>query len=329
MTSRNYAIHALHALHGLLLSATTLILVAPAKAFSPYPRAAWYPRPVVAPYPAFHVQPQHPQMFAYARPQVAYAAPRSIKPERARSQEKASRAAAGTKIEVSKPDKQPESNGIQAESNKQAFVDRLRPIIEKENRRLRKLKRRTAEQLAKIAAGGTLADDQDAQLQTLASRYRVEGDILSDKNAQRELLQKIDEIPVELALAQAANESAWGNSRFAREGNNLFGIWTYDESKGMVPRNRAPGKTHLVRVFDSEADSVRYYMHTLNSHPAYAELRRIRTDLRSRGQSLDGLALAEGLLAYSAKGEEYVRVIRSMIRRFEQTGQDARLADKA
>ncbi|MCB1801939.1 MAG: glucosaminidase domain-containing protein [Gammaproteobacteria bacterium] len=230
---------------------------------------------------------------------------------------------------MSKPDKQPESNGIQAESNKQAFVDRLRPIIEKENRRLRKLKRRTAEQLAKIAAGGTLADDQDAQLQTLASRYRVEGDILSDKNAQRELLQKIDEIPVELALAQAANESAWGNSRFAREGNNLFGIWTYDESKGMVPRNRAPGKTHLVRVFDSEADSVRYYMHTLNSHPAYAELRRIRTDLRSRGQSLDGLALAEGLLAYSAKGEEYVRVIRSMIRRFEQTGQDARLADKA
>lgn len=326
MISRNYAIHALH---GLLLSATGLSLVSPAQAFSPYPQAAWYPRPVAAPYPVYRVQPQHPQMFAYARPQVAYAAPKSSEPERPRSQEKATRAAAGSKTKVSKPDKQPASSASGLKANKQAFLDRLRPIIEKENLRLRTLKRQSREQFKQIAAGATLDDEQSAQLQELARRYRVDGDILSDKKAQRELLHKIDEIPVELALAQAANESAWGKSRFAREGNNLFGIWTYDESKGMVPRNRAPGKKHLVRVFDSEADSVRYYMRTLNSHPAYAELRRIRADLRSRGESLDSLALAEGLLAYSAKGEEYVRVIRSMIRRFEQVSPDTRLADKA
>jgi Bax protein len=197
------------------------------------------------------------------------------------------------------------------------FLERLQPLVERENARLLRLREELSDLIDRSGNGVGLRKEQRERIRELANRYRVDGDPLKDTAAARELLEKVDQVPVSLALAQAANESAWGKSRFAREGNNLFGIWTYDESQGMVPRNRKPGQKHLVRRFDSIADSVRYYMFTLNSHPAYVELRAIRADLRREGRPLDGHALADGLTRYSAKGEEYVRLIRAMIRRFD------------
>ena len=141
-------------------------------------------------------------------------------------------------------------------------------------------------------------------------------DPLTSKAARDELLGKIDIIPSSLALAQAANESAWGQSRFAQEANNLFGIWTYDKDKGLVPRNREQGKKHLVRIFDDVGESVRYYMHTLNSHPAYAGLREIREDLRASGLAIDGHKLAVGLEKYTAKGQQYIDLIQGLIRQY-------------
>ena len=117
-----------------------------------------------------------------------------------------------------------------------------------------------------------------------------------------------------LVLVQVVNESVWGWSRFAQEVNNLFGIWTYDEDKGIKPLNREEGKTHLVRIFDDYGESVSYYMHTLNSHPAYRELREIRQQLRTSGQEIDGHKLAAGLEKYSARGQVYIELIRSLIR---------------
>lgn len=201
------------------------------------------------------------------------------------------------------------------DERKQAFLDRLAPIVQQENDRLESLRRELQNLYLRLQVE-QLDEAGVKRLRQLAARYRVEGNVLKHPRARRDLLERVDVIPLELALAQAVNESAWGTSRFAREGNNLFGIWTYDKDKGIVPKNRPKGAKHLVRRFDSFNESVRYYLHTLNSHPAYAELRRLRAESRSQGEVADGLVLAGGLTRYSAKGERYVALIRELIRRY-------------
>ncbi len=198
-------------------------------------------------------------------------------------------------------------------AKKQAFITTLLPYIEEENRRLAVLRRQVAILLDKLDSNAVLSADEQKQLSRLANEYRIDGDPLTQHKARTELMRKIDIIPASLALAQAANESAWGESRFAREANNLFGIWTYDESKGLKPLRREEGKKHLVRIFDDFGDSVRYYMHTLNSHPAYVELRRIRQQLRDANRGVDGHQMAAGLEKYSAKGKAYIELIQGLI----------------
>lgn len=196
---------------------------------------------------------------------------------------------------------------------KQDFIQALLPHIEKENQRLTLLRNNVIHLLSRHESDALEANEKQ-RLARLAKKYRVTGDPLSSESARVELLAKIDIIPSSLALAQATNESAWGKSRFAVEANNLFGIWTYDETKGLVPKKREKGKKHLVRIFDDYADSVQYYMYTLNSNPAYKDLRQIRQALRNNNQPVDGHALAAGLTKYSAKGQEYIDLIRSLIR---------------
>ena len=198
-------------------------------------------------------------------------------------------------------------------AQKQAFITMLLPHIEAENSRLMTLRREVVSLVDSIEAGAGLGQDSQQRLRKLAREYRIEGNPLTDSAARSELLRKIDTIPASLALAQAVNESAWGQSRFALEANNLFGIWTYDEDKGLEPLRREKGKTHLVRIFDDYHDSVRYYMYTLNSHPAYSELRRIRQQLRDANSAVDGHQLAEGLEKYSAKGRAYIELIQVLI----------------
>ena len=217
--------------------------------------------------------------------------------------------------EVSKPISQPAAQKpASTTGNKLVFISTLLPHIEKENRRLLALRKDVGSLLDELDAGNSLGKQEQQRVTELAKRYRVRLDPLTSEAARKELLRKIDIIPSSLALAQAANESAWGQSRFAQEANNLFGIWTYDKDKGLVPRNREQGKKHLVRIFDDVGESVRYYMHTLNSHPAYAGLREIREDLRASGHVIDGHKLAVGLEKYSGKGQQYIDIIKSLIR---------------
>ncbi len=115
-------------------------------------------------------------------------------------------------------------------------------------------------------------------------------------------------------MAQAANESAWGTSRFAQQGNNLFGIWLFGEGAGLVPEQRPEGATYRVRVFGSLSASVAGYMHNLNRGHAYGKLRRLRARMRRTHQPLDGEVLAQGLLRYSERGAAYVAEIQAMIR---------------
>jgi Bax protein len=124
----------------------------------------------------------------------------------------------------------------------------------------------------------------------------------------------VDEIPPSLVLAQAANESAWGTSSFARNQLNLFGIWCYTENCGVIPRHRAEGATHQVAAFESVQACIDYYLLNLNSHPAYQELRDLRAGLRKQQAILKGVALAPGLMRYSERGQLYVDELIEMIK---------------
>jgi len=129
-----------------------------------------------------------------------------------------------------------------------------------------------------------------------------------------EALYKLDIIPAGLALGQAAYESGYGTSRFAVEGNALFGQWVFG-GKGLVPeQQRTDLGDHRIAAFDWPFDSVRGYFINLMSHPAYEDFRRIRAQLRAEGEPLSSLALADGLTSYSERGQEYVDTLKGMIR---------------
>lgn len=200
-----------------------------------------------------------------------------------------------------------------ASDHKLEFIEKLLPVIQKQNTEILKRRNWLFAVFNDIENGLILSDEDQALLTRLQKSYRVSESPLTSAKARNELLEKVDIIPASLTLAQAANESAWGRSRFAREANNLFGIWTYDESQGLKPKNREKGKKHFVRKFDSIEESISYYMQMLNSHPAYAEMRKIRAELRHTQQPIRGHALAAGLEKYSAKGDKYIVLIRQLI----------------
>ena len=127
------------------------------------------------------------------------------------------------------------------------------------------------------------------------------------------LLKRVDIIPPSLALAQAAEESGWGTSRFVREGNAVFGQWTFSETRSLTPSRRDEDKKHRIKTFSSLLDSVRAYVHNLNTHRAYVKLRRLRNNLRLKGAPVEGLLLVDNIERYSERGEKYVKDIRNLI----------------
>jgi len=209
------------------------------------------------------------------------------------------------------PTQASESNiSISVQRKKALFFRMLLPLVIAENQYL-------SEQHAALVvlfSHDSLLEQAENQswLMRLMKEYKVKGDIADDK-VRRELLKRVDVIPVSLVLAQAANESGWGTSRFVRQGNNLFGEWTYKESQGLVPLERQEGKRHLVRVFASLRESVRAYLRNLNTGSAYILLRKIRADMREKSQALDSLQLAAGLEKYSERGQDYIDGIRRLI----------------
>lgn len=190
---------------------------------------------------------------------------------------------------------------------KRAFFAWLRPVVETENRRIMKIRQK----LDGLDNNNLSADDQQ-WLRDLFYRYRVP--ISKWSIAISALKRYVDAVPVELTMAQAANESGWGTSRFARKGNNLFGQWCFKQGCGMVPGERNSSKKHEVRVFATPAASVRAYMYNLNSNRAYEKFRTIRVGLHRMNKPLSAEALAVGLLSYSSRGQAYVDEIRDIIR---------------
>jgi len=197
---------------------------------------------------------------------------------------------------------------------KRLFVMTLLPLVLMTNEEILAERNRAIRILDEYQRRGMLTEADRNWLDALAEKYRLGTVDPNDRNFRRQLLRNVDSLPVSLVLAQAANESGWGTSRFALEGNNLFGEWTFIEGTGMVPLERAPGARHEVRLFSNLHESLRAYMLNLNSHRAYAELRRKREQLRLSGKYPDGPTLAHGLKAYSERGSAYIRDIKRMIR---------------
>lgn len=197
---------------------------------------------------------------------------------------------------------------------KETFFTYLNSFIEAEN--LRILERREKVQVfaSILANGGNLSATELVALDELAAQYRLQGSDLALADLVEELSVRVDIIPVSLALAQAATESAWGTSRFAREGNNIFGQWCFDEGCGLVPGERADDASHEVRAFATVEGSIRAYIRNLNTNPSYAYLRELRAQMRMMDKPLDSRALAQGLLRYSERGHVYISEIHDIIR---------------
>ena len=158
-----------------------------------------------------------------------------------------------------------------------------------------------------------LSSQHRAVLDKLARKYQL-ADEESTRALLRELVRRVDIIPPALILVQAANESAWGTSRFAQDGYNFFGLWCFRTGCGFVPSERNDDEVHEVAKFRNLSHAVMTYIRNLNRHYAYADLREIRANLRAKNRPITAEALAQGLQNYSIRGQDYIDEILSMIR---------------
>jgi len=187
---------------------------------------------------------------------------------------------------------------------KNRFFNFMRPIVNDENRRVLALRK-------ELLAARKNKNRQDF-VAKVAADYTVEWE--SGKENWDRLLERVDAVALEVALAQSANESAWGQSRFAQQGNNFFGQWCYRKGCGIVPKKRDKGTRHEVAKFSSVNRSVRSYIKNINTGRVYSPLRQIRKKNRAAGKKPDALKQADGLIKYSQRRQAYVKEIKSMIR---------------
>ena len=207
---------------------------------------------------------------------------------------------------------------------KEVFYRFMLPLVVHANSMVLERRGRLEAVRQRLRAGGSVTEDELEDLRNGAVLLRVlspdEAGALAVDDARAasvidELLYRLDVIPAGLVLGQSAYESGYGTSRFAIEGNALFGQWTYG-GQGLKPeQQRKELGDHRIASFDWPFDSVRGYYINLSSHPAYEDFRRLRAELRARGEPLSSLALADGLIRYSERGQEYVDTLKAMIRK--------------
>ena len=185
---------------------------------------------------------------------------------------------------------------------RELFIKILLPLILSENNKIIE-DRKT---LFKVLAKNFNTAGERVWLRRRFKEYKIEDGDLS------KLKMRMDIIPVSVALAQAANESGWGTSRFALEGNALFGQWTWSK-KGISPKDQDPNKSHKILQFQVLKASVRAYKNNLNTHNAYKEFREARAQLRQRNEEILGLKLTKYLKNYASIGDKYVEILEDII----------------
>ena len=185
---------------------------------------------------------------------------------------------------------------------KEFFIQIVLPLILKENNNIRLDRKRLFSIINK-------SNNTKLEKQWLNKKYKQYGIPSKDLSI---LKIRMDEIPVSLALAQAAKETGWGTSRFAQEGNALFGQWTWS-GEGLKPKDSDKDQGHKVMKFNVLQASVRAYQRNLNTHSTYKEFRQERAKLRDDGKPLDSLVLSKHLDKYAETGEKYVDVLKQII----------------
>ncbi len=186
---------------------------------------------------------------------------------------------------------------------KEFFIQIILPLILQENNNIRLDRKRLFGIINK-------SNNSDLEKKWLEKKYKQYGIPSKDLST---LKIRMDEIPVSLAIAQAAKETGWGTSRFAQEGNALFGQWTWS-GEGLKPKDAEKNEGHKVMKFNVLQASVRAYQRNLNTHSSYKNLRKARAQLRDRGQPLDSLILAKYLNEYAETGKKYVEVLQQIIK---------------
>jgi len=194
--------------------------------------------------------------------------------------------------------KAPEFDKIEdVQEMKKTFFNYLLPEINKKNNEIQLIRKKVIEK-----------DLSKEELTKLYKKYRID-----EGSEIAALLEKIDIIPPSLVLSQAALESNWGRSRFAKFYHNYFGLWCFERGCGVIPKKRDKGDTHEVAKFSSPEKAIDFYFLSINRNKSYEVLRKIRQDKRSKNQSISGLSLSEGLTNYAEIGYEYVDRIRRVI----------------
>ena len=186
---------------------------------------------------------------------------------------------------------------------KEFFIQIVLPLIVKENNNIR-IDRKT---LFRVI---NKSNNSVAEQQWIEKKYKQYGVKSGDLSS---LKVRMDEIPVSLAIAQAAKETGWGTSRFAQEGNALFGQWTWS-GEGLKPKDADVDKGHKVMKFNVLQASVRAYQRNLNTHRTYREFRKARAELRDLNKPLDSLELSKYLNKYAETGNQYVEVLQKIIK---------------
>ena len=202
---------------------------------------------------------------------------------------------------------------VEVDERKQQFFQFLKDYIDAANAEVLETRQQLKRYDEIAATGSRFSPTERAWILALADEYDVDTGELFEREITAELMRRVDEVPLAMALAQAANESAWGTSRFALEGNNIFGQWCFESGCGLVPLQRQGSASYEVRKFESIGESVRAYIKNINSQYSYEELRELRARMRRRNEPLNAFDLAAGLSAYSERGENYVDEVQNLI----------------
>jgi Bax protein len=198
---------------------------------------------------------------------------------------------------------------------KQAFFAYLQPEIQRQNEIVLKEREMVFALQSLFLQQQEFNKHQQAVFDKLAKKYQFSSDEpLSVEQTLETLVRRVDTIPEALILVQAANESGWGDSRFAQKGYNFFGLWCFKKGCGFVPKQRTDGAIHEVAKFRDLSHAVMTYIRNINRHYAYKDLRVIRQDLRQAHKPVTAIALAVGLSSYSERGQDYIDELLSMLR---------------
>lgn len=209
------------------------------------------------------------------------------------------------------------SREVTVQVKKALFFRLLGPLALRANELILQDRARAEPMIARLATGGSLSPEDHRWLARLALRYRVitdEGATLDPETLDELLNYRVHAVPVSLALSQAAEESGWGTSRFAAEGNAIFGQWTWGGNSIRPQQQRAGLGDYGIAAFETPLESVASYMLNLNTHPAYEDLRARRAEMFNGGDRINGWQLAETLTRYSERGSEYVDSLHTIMR---------------